>query len=131
MRGVARAERRRIKKFLRRQAGDQTYGGLLPSECRFTPAAGRLDVYTTRVDINPDDLRVVNKGVQGVDNLTELVVSHVAAGVSATGRGADAEQAFVAAMQVLRGRLVLVRLEREAARKGAGAADVAATPADR
>lgn len=120
MKGGARAAYRRLLREIGAKAGDRTYGGLLPEEHRFPPQAGLIDLYDKRTDIRPDDLHVVDRGTDD-DNMTSVLVSHVAAGVSASGRAADAEQAFVAAMQQLRGRLVLIRLERERERAREGA----------
>lgn len=113
MKGAKRAAWRRFMRELNVDPHDTTFGGLLPPEHRFPPVKGTIDVYKVRTDIRPEDLVMVDRGPQDADNLTSVLVSHTAAGVSAEGRAADAEQAFHQAMQQLRGRIVLIRLERE------------------
>lgn len=112
MKGAKRAAWRRFMRELGAEPNDTTFRGLLPPENRFPPVKGVLDLYNLRTDIRPEDLVIVDRG-PGEDNMTSVLVSHTAAGVSAEGRAADAEQAFHQAMKPLRGRLVLIRMERE------------------
>ena len=102
----------------------------MPPDCRFPVEPGVLDVYSSRADIRANDLSVIDRGVSADDNMTEVIVSHTGAGVSAVGRAADAEQAFHAAMRLLRGRVVIARIEREI-EKMAGAASPAAPAENR
>lgn len=110
--GLTRAAWRRVLKQLGAKSGDRTYNGLVPPDCRFEPERGRIDPYTDRTDIRKEDL-VILAGGRGEDGMVPVTVSHLGAGISAKAAAADDEQAFHLAMKVLRGRVVIIRMERE------------------